>query len=109
MQGEALGALNGIKALTEGFGPLSFGLLMGLYEDTPTPGAPYLLASLLALWYVSSSPSSLIISRLRLHRAFLQTFELPEEPEVLQARGLAKGGVESVGLLAAEDEEDGDL
>jgi hypothetical protein len=27
-QGEALGALNGIKALTEGFGPLVFGFLM---------------------------------------------------------------------------------
>jgi DHA1 family tetracycline resistance protein-like MFS transporter len=28
LQGEALGALNGIKALTEGFGPLLFGFLM---------------------------------------------------------------------------------
>lgn len=35
MQGEALGALNGIKALTEGFGPLIFGLLMALFEDNP--------------------------------------------------------------------------
>ena len=31
-QGEAQGALNGIKALTEGFGPLLFGGLMALFE-----------------------------------------------------------------------------
>lgn len=31
-QGEAQGALNGIKALTEGFGPLLFGGLMALCE-----------------------------------------------------------------------------
>ena len=37
-QGEVLGALNGIKALTEGFGPLIFGFLMALFEDTPYPG-----------------------------------------------------------------------
>lgn len=31
-QGEAQGALNGIKALTEGFGPLMFGGLMAIFE-----------------------------------------------------------------------------
>ena len=31
-QGEAQGALNGIKALTEGFGPLVFGGLMAVFE-----------------------------------------------------------------------------
>lgn len=53
-QGEALGALNGIKALTEGFGPLIFGLLMGYFENTSLPGAPYLVAaafSAVALFY----------------------------------------------------------
>jgi MFS family permease len=53
-QGEALGALNGIKALTEGFGPLIFGLLMGYFENTSLPGAPYLVAaafSAVAMFY----------------------------------------------------------
>eukprot|EP01041_Mallomonas_annulata_P007186 gene7186-14650_t len=50
VQGEAMGALNGIKALTEGFGPLAFGALMHMYENTPTPGAPYLLAAVVAAW-----------------------------------------------------------
>lgn len=50
--GEALGTLNGIKALTEGFGPLIFGMLMSSFEDFPSPmeGAPYLIAAMLALW-----------------------------------------------------------
>ena len=52
-----------LQALTEGFGPLIFGTLMGLFERTPVPGAPYLLACLLSLW------------------AFLHCFELPAEPE----------------------------
>lgn len=64
-QGEAQGALNGIKALTEGFGPLFFGSLMALYEHSILPGAPYLLATILALW------------------SLLHTYELPSEtPEV---------------------------
>lgn len=45
--GEALGAINGIKALTEGVGPLIFGSLMTLSEHTWLPGWPYVLASLL--------------------------------------------------------------
>ena len=52
-----------LQALTEGFGPLIFGLLMGLFERTPVPGAPYLLACILSLW------------------AFLHCYELPPEPE----------------------------
>ena len=64
IQGEALGALNGIKALTEGFGPLIFGFLMGLFEKSPLPGAPYLIACMLSLW------------------AFLHCYELPLEPNV---------------------------
>jgi DHA1 family tetracycline resistance protein-like MFS transporter len=47
--GEALGAVNGIKALTEGIGPLLFGGLMTLSEKSALPGWPYLLASLLIL------------------------------------------------------------
>ena len=46
--GEALGAVNGIKALTEGIGPLVFGTLMTLSEGSALPGWPYLLASVLA-------------------------------------------------------------
>jgi DHA1 family tetracycline resistance protein-like MFS transporter len=45
--GEALGAVNGVKALTEGVGPLVFGSLMTLSEHSTLPGWPYLLASVL--------------------------------------------------------------
>eukprot|EP00520_Triparma_pacifica_P006935 CAMPEP_0118631844 /NCGR_PEP_ID=MMETSP0785-20121206/123_1 /TAXON_ID=91992 /ORGANISM="Bolidomonas pacifica, Strain CCMP 1866" /LENGTH=444 /DNA_ID=CAMNT_0006522565 /DNA_START=330 /DNA_END=1661 /DNA_ORIENTATION=+ len=47
--GETLGAVNSIKALTEGFGPLFFGLLMSAMEDTNFPGLPYVGAGLLSL------------------------------------------------------------
>mmetsp|Transcript_20909 Transcript_20909/g.49651 ORF Transcript_20909/g.49651 Transcript_20909/m.49651 type:complete len:826 (+) Transcript_20909:104-2581(+) len=47
--GEALGAINGIKALTEGLGPLVFGALMTVSEHTAYPGSPYWLASVLVL------------------------------------------------------------
>ena len=93
MQGEALGALNGIKAVTEGFGPLVFGLLMGLYEHHPLPGGPYLLACILSLW------------------AFLHCYELPPEPEVLSAKHFARtrGDSEGEGLLGSADNEDDDI
>jgi DHA1 family tetracycline resistance protein-like MFS transporter len=45
--GEALGAINGIKALTEGIGPLFFGSLMTISEKSALPGWPYLLAAAL--------------------------------------------------------------
>lgn len=45
--GEALGAINGIKALTEGVGPLVFGSLMTLSEHSALPGWPYLVAALI--------------------------------------------------------------
>jgi DHA1 family tetracycline resistance protein-like MFS transporter len=47
--GEALGAVNGIKALTEGIGPLVFGTLMTLSEHSTLPGWPYLLAAVLVM------------------------------------------------------------
>jgi MFS transporter, DHA1 family, tetracycline resistance protein len=47
--GEALGAINGIKALTEGLGPLFFGALMTVSEHTSFPGSPYWLAGVLVL------------------------------------------------------------
>lgn len=47
--GEALGAVNGIKALTEGLGPLIFGSLMTLSSDSFLPGWPYLIAAILVL------------------------------------------------------------
>jgi MFS transporter, DHA1 family, tetracycline resistance protein len=97
VQGEALGALNGIKALTEGFGPLIFGLLMALFEDAPLPGAPYLVACIISFW------------------AFLHCYELPPEPdEILAAKFSAsvKGSEEAVGLLSDQgnhdDDDDGD-
>lgn len=45
--GEALGAINGIKALTEGIGPLVFGTLLTLSENSALPGWPYLLAAVI--------------------------------------------------------------
>jgi hypothetical protein len=47
--GEALGAVNGVKALTEGLGPLVFGSLMTISEHSTLPGWPYLLASVLVI------------------------------------------------------------
>ncbi len=47
--GEALGALNGVKALTEGIGPLCFGALMTISEQSDFPGWPYWIAALLVL------------------------------------------------------------
>merc|ERR1719198_1813769 len=42
MQGEAQGAVNGVKAVTEGIGPLAFSFLLAYFENTSLPGAPYL-------------------------------------------------------------------
>lgn len=47
--GEALGAINGIKALTEGIGPLVFGTLMTISEKSVLPGWPYLVAAILVV------------------------------------------------------------
>jgi DHA1 family tetracycline resistance protein-like MFS transporter len=47
--GEALGAINGVKALTEGIGPLIFGALMTISEDSNFPGWPYWIASVFVL------------------------------------------------------------
>lgn len=80
-QGEALGALNGIKALTEGFGPLLFGVLMGLFELSPQPGAPFMLAGILSLW------------------AFLHCFELPSELDMFKEQGIRSGAEDVQSLL----------
>ena len=53
---------------------------MSLYEDSPVPGAPYLLASILSFW------------------ALLHSFELPAEPEVAMAKHT--GSEEGLGLLS---------
>jgi hypothetical protein len=66
---------------------------MALFEDSPQPGAPYLVASFLSLW------------------AFLHCFELPAEPDSGTSIALAKhlalsrrrGIEEANGLLASED------
>lgn len=49
MIGESLGAINGVKALTEGLGPLIFGSLMTISEKSALPGWPYLIASIFAM------------------------------------------------------------
>ena len=48
MVGEALGAVNGIKALTEGVGPLVFGTLLTLSEKHSLPGWPYFIAAVMS-------------------------------------------------------------
>lgn len=85
-QGEVQGALNGIKALTEGIGPLAFGGLMALYEDSEISGAPYLLATVLVLW------------------ALLHTFELPRNPDYMcdKDRAAKAESEDTQHLLASE-------
>jgi DHA1 family tetracycline resistance protein-like MFS transporter len=85
-QGEAQGALNGIKALTEGIGPLAFGGLMGLYEDSEISGAPYLLATVLVLW------------------ALLHTYDLPKDPGFVYEKDTSEmnEGEDTIHLLAPE-------
>lgn len=81
-QGEALGSLNGLKALTEGLGPLVFGLLMTSFEDHFIPGAPYLLISFMAIW------------------AYLHTFELSgKDLDVLNGKQTETANDEAVALL----------
>ena len=83
-QGEALGALNGIKAATEGLGPLLFGALMSLYEGTAFPGAPYLITGLITLW------------------ALLHSWMLPKDGDLVTAKhkAQAQGDEEASGLLS---------
>ena len=40
MVGRALGAVNGVKSLTEGIGPLLFGMLLTMSEKDALPGWP---------------------------------------------------------------------
>ena len=47
MVGRALGAVNGVKSLTEGVGPLLFGSLLTLSEKDRFPGWPYFLAAIM--------------------------------------------------------------
>ena len=57
--GRALGAVNGVKSLTEGVGPLMFGTLLTMSEKDGLPGWPYFIAalmSLMAFWVGGSLP-----------------------------------------------------
>ena len=85
-QGEAQGALNGIKALTEGIGPLAFGGLMALFENSEISGAPYFLATILVFW------------------AFLHTYELPYDPHYAHDKeiGVMADTEDTQHLLASE-------
>ncbi|KAL7545362.1 hypothetical protein ACHAWF_008711, partial [Thalassiosira exigua] len=47
MVGRALGAVNGVKSLTEGVGPLLFGTLLTASEKHKLPGWPYFLAAVM--------------------------------------------------------------
>jgi DHA1 family tetracycline resistance protein-like MFS transporter len=48
MVGRALGAVNGVKSLTEGVGPLVFGTLLTMSEKDNLPGWPYFIAAVMA-------------------------------------------------------------
>lgn len=48
MVGRALGAVNGLKSLTEGVGPLVFGTLLTMSENDALPGWPYFIAAIMA-------------------------------------------------------------
>lgn len=98
-QGEVLGAINGVRALTEGFGPLLFSFLFWQTENTFLPGCPYLIAAVVCV-------SALVLS-----------FELPESVDDDDAGLLlgpygkdAEGGgaEELLGLLASDDDEEED-
>jgi DHA1 family tetracycline resistance protein-like MFS transporter len=94
-QGEVLGAINGVKALTEGLGPLAFGPLMFQFEDTILPGAPYLAAGAVAV------------------AALIHSFGIPDDDEdiMLGAYGIDQEGTEDememTGLLQDERESGG--
>lgn len=99
-QGEVLGAINGVRALTEGFGPLLFSCLFWYTEDTFLPGCPYLIAAVVCLAALVLSydlPDSIDDDDSGL---LLGTFgkDLPEG-------GAGAGAEEMVGLLEPEEEE----
>ena len=47
--GRALGAVNGVKSLTEGVGPLMFGTLLTMSEKDRLPGWPYFIAAIMTV------------------------------------------------------------
>jgi MFS family permease len=47
MVGRALGAINGVKSVTEGIGPLIFGSLLTMSENDRLPGWPYFGAAIM--------------------------------------------------------------
>ncbi|CAN0013941.1 unnamed protein product, partial [Ascophyllum nodosum] len=100
-QGEVLGAVNGVRALTEGFGPLLFSCLFWYTENSFLPGCPYLIAAVVCLGALVLSfelPDSIDDDDSGL---LLGTFgkDLPEEGD---------GAEEMRGLLAGDGSEDDD-
>jgi MFS family permease len=66
MVGRALGAVNGVKSLTEGVGPLLFGMLLTISEHDSLPGWPYFIAAIMAAfaWHATRSLSDEVDGRL---------------------------------------------
>ena len=96
-----LGAVNGVRALTEGFGPLLFSCLFWYTENSFLPGCPYLIAAVVCLGALVLSfelPDSIDDDDSGL---LLGTFgkDLPEEGD---------GAEEMRGLLAGDGSEDDD-
>lgn len=90
--GEVLGAINGIKALTEGVGPLFFGTLMTISENTLLPGWPYLVAA--------------VFSFLAYQMSHLLPEEGDESYEMDKLVEMGRKGEETCGLLDDEDDND---
>lgn len=98
-QGEAIGAINGVKALTEGAGPLAFASLMSTFENTPFPGLPYLacaLVSILALAVTFNLPSDDAYASFRAradakregeHELVALLDDIDDQPELCTSRG----------------------
>jgi len=95
--GEALGAINGIKALTEGVGPLVFGSLMTVSERSALPGWPYLIAGIFA--YAAFHQSQYLPDIQNDNDEFVHELQRKRFKEGEEYRGLLDGN---------SDEEDGD-
>lgn len=58
---------------------------MSLFEHAPLPGAPYVIASVVAVW------------------AFLHSFELPDDAEVVHAKYGKGRYADSIALLSDDE------
>lgn len=91
--GEALGAVNGIKALTEGIGPLVFGSLMTLSETSALPGWPYLLAAALVVAAYQATTQLPDSANEDTHDEYIHELELKASRGLQHTKGAVFGGM----------------